>query len=121
MPSERPVNDGTQYVLPKDAAHMLFLDGVYVHDGVRGFAFHCTKAPTVEQLTELLNYRCPLRASGLPAFWKGGLERDEDNSYLTLDGLDEDPMQDIHSHPVTYPIAMGPQRGRKVSASCSRP
>jgi hypothetical protein len=42
------------------------------------------------------------------------LERDEDNSYLTLDGLDEDPMQSIHSHSVTYRIAMGPQQGRKV-------
>ena len=32
--------------------HMLFLDGVYVQDGVGGFAFHCNKAPTVEKLTE---------------------------------------------------------------------
>jgi hypothetical protein len=44
----------------------------------------------------------------------GLLERDEDNSYLTLDGLNEDPMQDIHTHSVTYRIVMGPQRGRKV-------
>ena len=42
------------------------------------------------------------------------MERDEDNSTLTLDVLDEDPMQDIHAHSVTYRIAMGPQRGRKV-------
>jgi hypothetical protein len=32
--------------------HMLFLDGVYVHDGAEGFAFHYNKAPTIEQLTE---------------------------------------------------------------------
>jgi hypothetical protein len=29
--------------------------GVYVHDGAGGFAFHCNKAPTVEQLIELLH------------------------------------------------------------------
>ncbi|MEZ5491997.1 MAG: hypothetical protein R3F50_17050 [Gammaproteobacteria bacterium] len=46
---------------------------------------------------------------------RGILERDEDNSYLTLDGLEEeDPLQEIHSHSVTYRIAVGPQKGRKV-------
>ena len=92
--------------------HMLFLDGVYVLDGVGGFAFHCNKAPTVEQLTELLHTISQRVASFLEG--RGLLERDEDNSYLTLNGLDEDPMQELHSHSVTYRIAMGPQRGRKV-------
>ena len=91
---------------------MLFLDGVYVHDGAEGFAFHCNKAPTVEQLTEVLHKISQRVASFLER--RGLLERDEDNSYLTLEGLDEDQMQDIHSHSVTYRIAMGPQRGRKV-------
>ncbi|GAB5498784.1 MAG: hypothetical protein PsegKO_10950 [Pseudohongiellaceae bacterium] len=45
---------------------------------------------------------------------RGVLERDEDTSYLTLDGLEEDPRKDIHSHSVTYRVAIGPQRGRKV-------
>ena len=45
---------------------------------------------------------------------RGVLERDEDTSYLTLDGLKEDPLKDIHSHSVTYRVAIGPQRGRKV-------
>ena len=45
---------------------------------------------------------------------RGILERDEDNSYLTLDGLEEDPLQDIHSHSVTYRVAIGPQKGSKV-------
>lgn len=45
---------------------------------------------------------------------RGVLERDEDNSYLTLDGREEDPLQDIHSHSVTYRVAIGPQKGRKV-------
>jgi len=92
----------------------LFLDGVYVHDGAEGFAFHYNKAPTVEQLTEVLHTISQRVASFLER--RGLLERDEDYSYLTLEGLDEDPMQDIHSHSVTYRIAMGPQRGRKVFA-----
>ena len=91
---------------------MLFLDGVYVQDGTRSIVFHHNKAPTVEQLTELLHTISQRVASFLER--RGLLERDEDNSYLTLDGLDEDPMQDIHTHSVTYRVAMGPQRGRKV-------
>ena len=45
---------------------------------------------------------------------RGLLERDEDNSYLTLDGLDKDPLYDLHAHSVTYRVALGPQRGRKA-------
>jgi len=92
--------------------HMLFLDGVYIRDDAGKFAFHYNKAPTVEQLTEVLHTISQRVASFLER--RGLLERDEDNSYLTLEGLDEDPMQDIHSHSVTYRVAMGPQRGRKV-------
>ncbi len=92
--------------------HMLFLDGVYVSDDLGDFAFHYNKAPSVEQLTEVLHTISQRVASFLER--QGLLERDEGNSYLTLDGLDEDPMQDIHTHSVTYRIAMGPQRGRKV-------
>jgi ribosomal protein S27E len=94
--------------------HMLFLDGVYVQDSAGNFIFHYNKAPTVEQLTEVLHVVSQRVSSFLER--QGLLERDEDNSYLTLDGLDEDPMGDIHSHSVTYRIAMGPQRGRKVFA-----
>jgi hypothetical protein len=85
---------------------------VCVHDGAEGFAFHYNKAPTIEQLTELLHTISQRVASFLER--RGLLERDEDSSYLTLDGLDEDPMQELHSHSVTYPIAMGSQQGRKV-------
>ncbi len=44
------------------------------------------------------------------------LERDEDNSYLILDGLEEDPLKYILSHSVTYRVAIGPQKCRKVFA-----
>lgn len=43
------------------------------------------------------------------------LGRDEDNSYLTLNGLAEDPLKDIHSHMVTYRVAIGPSKAAKCS------
>jgi len=91
--------------------HMLFLDGVYVRDESGNFAFHYNKAPTTDQLAAVLHTISQRVARFLER--RGILERDEDNSYLCLDGLD-DPMQDIHTHSVTYRIAMGPERGRKV-------
>jgi hypothetical protein len=45
---------------------------------------------------------------------QGILERDEENSYLQLDGIDEDPMQQLIGCSVSYRIALGPQQGRKV-------
>jgi hypothetical protein len=71
-----------------------------------------TPLPTAEQLHDLLHVISQRVARFLER--RGILERDEDNSYLTLDGLEEDPLQDIHSHSVTYRVAIGPQKGRKV-------
>ena len=76
--------------------HMLFLDGVYVKDESGNFAFHYNKAPTADQLTVVLHTISQRVASFLER--RGILERDEGNSYLNLDGLDEDPMQELHSH-----------------------
>jgi hypothetical protein len=40
--------------------------------------------------------------------------RDDDNDYLALDGLEDDPMLQIHGYSITYRIATGKQQGRKV-------
>ncbi len=45
---------------------MLFLEGVYVGDGVGGLAFHYNKAPTAELLTELLH----IISQRVASFWK---------------------------------------------------
>ena len=45
------------------------------------------------------------------------LERDAGHTYLTADGMDEDPespMNHLLGSSITYRIAMGPQQGRKV-------
>ena len=45
------------------------------------------------------------------------LERDTGHTYLTADGVDEDPespMNQLLGSSITYRIAVGPQQGRKV-------
>jgi len=42
------------------------------------------------------------------------LERDAENSYLTGEGLEAGPMDQLLGSSITYRIAVGPQQGRKV-------
>ena len=42
------------------------------------------------------------------------MERDAEHSYLALEDSDEDPMDHLREHSITYRIAVGPQQGRKV-------
>ena len=39
---------------------------------------------------------------------------DAENNYQSLDGLEDDPMLQIHGHSLTYRAAVGAQQGRKV-------
>ena len=74
--------------------------------------FQWVKAPTREtviQLTHMLADRIGrfLERQGL-------LERDCENGHLSEDALDEDPMNPLLGHSITYRIAVGPHTGRKV-------
>lgn len=40
--------------------------------------------------------------------------RDAEQSYLALEGLEEDPMDQLREHSIAYRIAVGPQQGRKA-------
>ena len=40
--------------------------------------------------------------------------RDDDNDYLALDGLEDDPMLQIQGYSITYRIATEKQQGQKV-------
>jgi hypothetical protein len=44
---------------------------------------------------------------------EGLLVRDDDNDYLALDGLEDDPMLQIHGYSITYRIATGKHQGRR--------
>jgi hypothetical protein len=45
---------------------------------------------------------------------EGLLLRDNDNDYLALNGLKDEPMLQIQGYSITYRIATGKQQGRKV-------
>jgi ribosomal protein S27E len=92
--------------------HMLFLDGVYAKNKYGKAIFQRTNAPTQEELAQLVHTISHRVARYLER--QGILERDEENSYLQLDGIDDDPMQQLIGCSVSYRIAVGPQQGRKV-------
>jgi len=90
---------------------MLFLDGVYGGDADSA-QFRWVKAPTNSELTQLTHTIAQRLARYLER--QGLLERDTENSYLALERADEDPMDQLRGHSITYRIAVGPQQGRKV-------
>jgi ribosomal protein S27E len=100
--------------------HMLFLDGVYVtrcHDGNSddnntSQVFRRVNAPTKGDLEAVLQQLSTRLARFLVK--EGVLTQDSENSYLTLDHLADEPMQQVHGHSITYRIALGPQQGKKV-------
>jgi ribosomal protein S27E len=101
--------------------HMLFLDGVYVtrcHDGDSGNAdnrsqvFRRVNAPSKADLEMVLQQLSSKLARMLVK--EGVLTQDSENSYLTLDHLEVEPMQQVHGHSITYRIAIGLQQGKKV-------
>ena len=92
---------------------MLFLDGVYVArpNGARP-RFQWMREPTFPQLTQLAH--TITRRVGRLREREGLLERDTEQLDLG-DVLDEDDsMPDLVGHSITYRIAVGPHRGRKV-------
>lgn len=93
--------------------HMLFLGGIYM-DGFKKEkqVFKQVKAPTTTELNALVH----ILSQRVARFFtkQGLLVEDIDNSYLNLDGLAPDPMQDLHGHSITYRVALGAQRGKKV-------
>jgi hypothetical protein len=92
--------------------HMLYLDGVYAADNYGKTRFYPIKAPTKSELNSLTHLISQRVAGFLER--EGLLVRDDDNDYLALDGLEDDPMLQIHGYSITYRIATGKQQGRKV-------
>jgi len=97
--------------------HMLFLDGVYVGEAGSCARFRWVKAPTTAELRQLTHTIAHRLARYLERL--GLLERDAEHSYLTLDNADEDPMDQLRGHSITYRIAVGPNKAVK-SSPCKR-
>jgi hypothetical protein len=92
--------------------HMLFLDGVYVDGSGSTPRFSWVKAPTNDELNQLTHTIVQRIARFLER--QGLLEPDAEHSHLALDTVDEDPMDQLLGHSITYRIAVGSQQGRKV-------
>ena len=91
---------------------MLYLDGVYAVNEYGKTSFYRISAPTKTQLSELVHLISHRVAKFLQR--KGLLISDCENDHLSLEGIDDDPMLQIHGHSITYRMAVGPYQGRKV-------
>ena len=91
---------------------MLFLDGVYVEDDCGQQRFHRVKAPTHDELNTLVHTLSHRIARCLEK--RSLLERDTENTWLTLEEEEGDVRTQLQGASVTYRIAAGPQQGRKV-------
>lgn len=93
--------------------HMLFLDGVYIDHPNGAARFRWVKAPTSQEITQLVHTITQRVGRFLER--QGLLERDAENSYLASDAVDDDPMNPLLGHSITYQIAVGaPGRAQSV-------
>ena len=93
--------------------HMLFLDGVYELDSEGATArFHAIETPTSVEMNRLLHGISERIARLLER--EGYLERDSQEGSLLLDGFDDDVINELQGSSITYRIAVGSQRGKKV-------
>ena len=92
--------------------HMLFLDGIYTEDAYGKQRFRRVKAPTHSELNVLVHTLSHRIARCLEK--RGLLERDAENTWLTLEESEDNVLNQLHGASVTYRIATGPQQGRKV-------
>ena len=91
--------------------HLLLLDGVYTTNRYGKRRFQYVRAPLSDELTGLVHTISHRIARLLER--QGLLERDMEQSYLSLEG-DDDPIQLIQGHSITYRIAVGEQQGQKA-------
>lgn len=92
--------------------HMLFIDGAYQEKHNGQLRFHRVDAPTASELNTLVAAISQRVVGHLER--QGLLVRDDESSYLALDLQDDDAMNQLQEHSITYRIAVGPQQGRKV-------
>ena len=85
---------------------------MYVGEAGSSARFRWVKAPTSDELSQLTHTIAHRLARYLER--QGLLVRDAEHSYLTLENADEDPMDQLRGHSITYRVAVGPQQGRKV-------
>ena len=92
--------------------HMLVLDGAYVERSDRSLRFLWVKAPSSAEFTRLTQILALRIGRNLER--QGMLERDAENSYLSGEVMEAEPLDQLLGDSITYRIAVGPHTGRKV-------
>jgi hypothetical protein len=93
--------------------HQLFLDGVYELDqGKKPTRFQITKAPTHEELNNILNKIIDRTIKLLEK--RGVIIKDEEDHLLLNLNDDEDPLSSLQAGSVTYRFTLGPNKGKKA-------
>ncbi|SIR68912.1 transposase [Fluoribacter gormanii] len=93
--------------------HMLFLDGAYGLDENGDLVeFHAINKPTFEEMQIVLHRICERLGRLLEK--RGLLCRDAEQSYLTFDYDNEDVINDLIGSSITYRVAVGKNKGKKV-------
>ena len=87
---------------------MLFLDGVYTKNKLGKTRFQRIMGPNQQELAILVHTISHRVARFLER--QGILQGVEENSYLQLEGIDEDHMQQLIGCSVSYRIAIGSQQ-----------
>jgi hypothetical protein len=88
------------------------VNGISLDQSNQNARFQWVKAPTSAELTQVTHTIAHRVGRFLQR--QGLLERDAQNSYLTGDETDDDPMTQLLGSSITYRIAVGSQAGRKV-------
>jgi hypothetical protein len=92
--------------------HQLFLDGVYeLGDDKRPTTFHITKAPTHQELSEVLNKIIHRTVKHLEK--RGLISRDEED-HLQLNLSEDDALARLQAGSATYRFTLGPNKGKKA-------
>jgi len=93
--------------------HMLFLDGAYGLDKDGEISdFHKIAKPNLKDMQMVLHRICERLGRLLEK--RGLLCRDAEQSYLTFDFDDEDVINDLIGSSITYRVAIGKNKGKKV-------
>jgi ribosomal protein S27E len=93
--------------------HMLFLDGAYGLDEDGDIIeFHAITKPTFKEMQNVLHKICERLGRLLEK--RGLLCRDAEQSYLTFDYDDEEVINDLIGSSITYRVAVGKNKGKKV-------
>ena len=92
--------------------HQIFLDGVFEIDEMgKPMAFHHTKAPTNDEMKEVLE---KIIQKTIKLLEKQGIIKRDEEDKLQLNLEEDDALAKLQQGAVTYRFAIGPNKGKKA-------